>query len=150
MFFPPPRFLALLLPAIAGAAAFAVTTQVSADKPVINFHLPNFTPEGYRSWLVRGSEGHYLPKQNRIEVKELTLSVFTGKSDDKLVSMMLSPAATVLLDESVVTSDSTIRVIDDDFEATGTGWRYEYKNKRTLIRKNVRVTFKAELSDFLK
>lgn len=143
------RFLTLLLPAVVGVVAYGASTQISSNKPVINFRLPNFTPEGYRAWLVRGSEGHYFPKDNRIEVKELTLSVFSGKSDDRLTMMMLSPAATVLPSESVVTSESTIRVINDDFEATGIGWRYDHKDKKTIIQKKVHVTFQAELKDFL-
>ena len=131
-------------------AALAATTQISPDKPVINFRLPSFTPEGYRRWLVRGSEAYYLAKENQINVKELTLSVFSGKSDDKLMTMILSPSAKVLPAESIVTGDSTIRVINDDFEATGIGWRYADKEKKTTIQKKVRVSFKAEIKDFLK
>jgi len=63
--------------------------------------------------------------------------------------MILSPTATVLTNDAVVTGDSTIRVINDDFEATGTGWRYEYKTKKTLMKKNVRVVLQAEFKDFL-
>lgn len=147
--FPLKRFLPFLLPVVVGVAAYGASTQISSNKPVINFRLPNFTPEGYRAWLVRGSEGHYFPKDNRIEVKELTLSVFSGKSDDRLTLMMLSPTATVLPAESVVTSESTIRVINDDFEATGIGWRYDHKTQKTIIQKKVHVTLQAELKDFL-
>jgi LPS export ABC transporter protein LptC len=141
-------FLSCLL-AIA-AVAFAATTQISPDKPVINFRLPNFTPEGYRSWLVRGSQAQYLPKNNEVDVKDLTLSVFSGKSDDKMTTMILSPTAKVLPDKSLVVSDSTIRVINDDFEATGTGWRYDHKERKTTIDKKVRVTLHGEIKNFLK
>jgi lipopolysaccharide export system protein LptC len=144
------RLLFLFWPAAAGVMAFAATTQISSDKPVINFRLPNFTPEGYRSWLVRGSEARYLPQGNEVDVKDLTLSVFSGKSDDKLTTMILSPSAKVLPSESLVTSESTIRVINDDFEATGTGWRYDHKERRTIIQKKVRVTLHGEINNFLK
>jgi lipopolysaccharide export system protein LptC len=144
------RTLTLLLPVAAAVAALAATTQISPDKPVVNFRLPNFTPDGYRSWLVRGSEGYYLAKENQIDVKDLTLSIFSGMSDDKLMTMILSPSAKVLPNESIVTGESTIRVINDDFEATGTGWRYEHKDKKIIIRKKVRVTFRAEFKDILK
>lgn len=130
--------------------AFAATSQISPDKPVINFRLPNFTPEGYRSWLVRGSQAQYLPTNNEVDVKDLTLSLFSGKSDDKLTTMILSPAAKVLPDKSQVISDSTIRVINDDFEATGTGWRYDHKERKTTIDKKVRVTLHGEINNFLK
>ena len=150
MRFSPPRFLGPWLALFAGVAAFAATTQISPNKPVINFRLPNFTAEGYRSWLVRGSEARYLAKENQIDVKELTLSIFSGKSDDKLMTMVLSPTAKVFPAESVVSGDSTIRVINDEFEATGIGWRYAHKDKKILIQKNVRVSFNAEFKDFLK
>ncbi len=144
------RFLILLLPLAAGLSARADTTQISPDKPVINFRLPSFTPDGFRSWLVRGSEAYFLPKENQIDIMELTLSLFSGKSDGKLVTLILSPKAKVLPEESVVTGESTIRVINDDYEATGTDWRYEHKNKKILISKKVRVAFSAEFKDFLK
>jgi lipopolysaccharide export system protein LptC len=150
VFFSRNRLLLCLLPLATAVPAFAASTEISADKPVINFRLPNFTPDGYRAWLVRGSEAFYLSKENQINVKELTLSVFSGKSDDKLMTMILSPTARVFPKESVVTGDSTIRVINDDFEATGTGWRYAHKEKKTIIQKKVRVSFRAEFKDFLK
>ena len=150
MLFYSKRLFALLLPLAAGATAFAATTQIAPDKPVINFRLPNFTPEGFRAWLVRGSEAYYLPKENQIDVKELTLSIFSGKSDGKLVTMVLSPSAKVLPAEAVVTGESTIRVINDEYEATGTGWRYTHKDKKISINKKVRVSFTAELTEILK
>jgi len=137
--------LSLLLP----AAACPATTSISADRPVINFRLPTFTPDGFRSWLVRGSEARFTAG-NQIEITGLTLTIFTGRADDKIETMILSPAARVLPDEALVTGAGTIRVINDDFEASGTDWRYLHKEKRVSINKNVHVTFRAELKDFLK
>lgn len=133
-----------------GVAALAANTQISPDKPVVNFSLPNFTPEGDRAWLVRGSEAYFLAKENQIDVKELTLSIFSGKSDGKLQTMILSPSAKVRPTDSTVTGTSTIRVINDDFEATGLGWSYAHKDKKITIDKKVRVSFRAEFKDFLK
>ena len=141
----PHKLLLLLLPVV----ALAATTQVSTDKPIINFRLPTFTPDGYRSWLVRGSEARFAAG-NQIDIVELTLTIFTGKADDRIETMILSPAARVLTDESLVTGQGTIRVINDDFEASGTDWRYTHKQKRVSINQNVHVTFRTELKDFLK
>ena len=140
------KFLLVVLPA---AAALAATTQISTDKPIINFRLPTFTPDGHRSWLVRGSEARFA-SQDQIDVKELTLSIFSSQADDKIDTMILSPTATVLPSEAVITGQDTIRVINDDFEATGSGWRYQHKEKSVSIARNVRVVFHAELKDFLK
>jgi LPS export ABC transporter protein LptC len=139
------KFLLLLLPLAAGAA----TTQISTDKPVINFRLPMFTPEGYRAWLVRGTEARFTAR-NQIDLTGLTLTIFTGQADDRIETMILSPSARVQPDEQVVTGDGTIRVINDQFEASGTGWRFVHKEKKVSIRRNVRVTFRAEFKDLLK
>ena len=141
----PKQFSLLLLPLV----SLAATTQISSDKPIINFRLPTFTPEGHRSWLVRGSEASFA-SQDQINVKELTLSIFSGKADDKVETMILSPTATVLPADAVITGEGTIRVINDEFEATGSGWRYAHKEKRVSITRNVRVLFNTELKDFLK
>ena len=140
-----PLFLTLL------AAAAAATTEISTDKPIINFRSSTFTAEGFRSWLIRGSEAQVLPAKNQITIKELTLSVFPGKADnEKVETMILSPTAEVHTADSIVTGPDTIRVINDQFEATGTAWTYFHKEKRVSIACNVRVTFRAELKDFLK
>ncbi len=140
------RILLSLLPA---AAALAANTQISTDKPILNFRLPAFSPEGYRAWLVRGSEARYIG-ENQIDIKELTLSVFSGRADEKVDTLILSPAAVVHPADAVVTGPSRIRVINDQFEASGTEWHYAQKDKKVSIAKNVRVTFQAEFKDFLK
>ncbi len=146
--FLPKRFLAFFLPAVV-AAAWAASTEIALDRPIINFRLPAFTPDGFRSWLVRGSEASFA-SQDQINVKQLTLSIFTGKAGDKVETMILSPTAVVLPGEMVATGDNSIRVINDEFEATGSVWRYAHKEQRVTITRNVRVVFNTELKDFLK
>jgi lipopolysaccharide export system protein LptC len=141
--------LGVVLPAAAVVVAWAASTQVSTDKPIINFSLPTFTADGHRSWLVRGSEAR-IAGQNIIDVRGLTLSIFSGKADEKVETMILSPKARVLPGESIVTGEDTIRVINDQFEANGSDWRYAHNEKRVNIAKNVRVVFNSELKDFLK
>jgi hypothetical protein len=142
------RFLLLLV--LLPAAAWAANTQVSSEKPIINFSLPAFTPDGFRSWLVRGSEGRYLPKQNQIEVRELNLSIFSGLADNRVDTIIVSPVAIVTPAASVVSGPTTIRVINDQFEATGSDWRYGHKDRKITIAKHVRITFRAEFTDLLK
>lgn len=141
-------FLVFFLPV---AVLRAESTQVSTEKPIINFRSSTFTPEGFRSWLLRGSEAQVLPAKNQITIKELTLSVFPGKGDnEKVETMILSPTAEVHTADAVVNGPDTLRVINDQFEATGTGWTYSHKEKRVSITRNVRVTFRVELKDILK
>ena len=139
----------LLLCLVPATLVLGAGTQFATDRPVINFRLPWFTDEGYRAWMVRGSEARYA-NENRIGIKDLTLSIFTGQADEKVDTVILSPNAVVHPNDSVVTGSSTIRVINDQFEASGVDWRYAHKDKKVSIGKNVRVTFQAEFKDFLK
>lgn len=145
----PSLFKKLLLGLTPVAAAWAANTQISTDKPIVNFRLPAFTPEGHRAWLVRGSEARFA-NENQIGIKELTLSVFSGRADEKVETLILSPTAEVHPAEAVITGPDSIRVINDQFEASGSHWRYEHRSKKVSIGRNVRVTFRAEFKDYLK
>ncbi|MBA3848946.1 MAG: hypothetical protein C0502_02995 [Opitutus sp.] len=141
-------FFALLLAATAPAQ---VSTRISSDAPVVNFRLPTFTPEGHREWLVRGTEAR-MRSPEEIDVRELTLTVFAGDATDKITTMILAPVAKVLPDDRTVTGPESIRVINDEFEASGAEWRVHQAAERTVeisMRRNVRVTFRAELKNLL-
>lgn len=124
------------------------TTRIATDAPIVNFRLPTFTPQGYRQWLVRGTEARLISTKE-IDIRELTLTVFTGDESDRIETMILSPTAKVLTEPQIVSGSGTIRVIRDDLDATGTDWTYNHQEKRVSMRKNVRVTFRAELKNFL-
>ncbi len=141
------RFVPLFL-ALAGAA-LAAGTQIATDKPIINFRVPEFTPEGNRAWLVRGSEARYIG-ENHVDVKELNLAVFTGLPDGKVETLILSPSAQVRIGDLVASGHDTIRVINDRFEATGSEWVYAHKEKKVSIARNVHVVLHTQLKDLLK
>ena len=145
----PSHLKIFLLLLVSTATALAANTRISADAPIVNFRLPAFTPEGHRAWLVRGSEARFAG-ENLINIKELTLSVFSGLADEKVDTLILSPTAEVRPAEALITGPDTIRVINDQFEAVGRNWRYEHKSKKVSIGRNVRVTFRAEFKDYLK
>jgi hypothetical protein len=134
--------------AAAAAAAGQVTTRITSDAPIVNFRLPTFTAEGHREWLVRGSEAR-MPSLQEVDVRELTLTIFTGDASERIDTMILSPVAKVLTEPQVVTGSEAIRVLNDEFEASGADWRYDHRAKRISIRKDVRVAFRAELKNLL-
>lgn len=142
------RFASALLFAAALTASAQVSTRVSSDAPIVNFRLPTFTEAGHRAWLVRGSEAKLISARE-IDVNELTMTVFSGDATERIRTMILSPVARLLPEEQVVFGPSSIRVIDDEFEASGEDWRYEHQEKRVSIRKNVRVAFRAQLKSLL-
>jgi len=143
---PFPSLLVCLLAALPGLAA---TTQIAPDKPIVNFRLPDFTPEGNRAWLVRGSEARY-QKEGLIDIIGLNLSIFTGLPDGKVETLILSPSARVLPNDQLVRGSESIRVINDRFEATGSDWSYAHRDKKVSIGKNVRVVLHTQLKDILK
>jgi hypothetical protein len=141
----PKLILFLFLPALAAQAA---NTQVAPDEPIVNFRLPEFTPEGNRSWLVRGSEARYASRE-QVEIKGLNLAIYTGLPDGRVETHILSPAAQVRPGEMLVRGSDTIRVINDRFEATGSEWNYSHREKKISIGKNVHVILHTQLKDIL-
>lgn len=129
--------------AVSGLAA----TKLS-DQPVVNFRLPTFTPEGHRDWLFRGSEARYLDA-NHVDVKEMTITVFSGTADNRVDTQILSPAAKLALQDQVATGNSAIRVISDRLEVSGENWSYHHKEKKIRLGKNVRTVIQAEIKNFL-
>ncbi len=129
-------------------AVQAASTQVTPDQPIVNFRLPEFTPEGNRSWLVRGSEARYANRE-QVEIKGLNLAIYTGLPDGRVETHILSPSAQVRPGEMFVRGSDTIRVINDRFEATGSDWTYHHREKKISIGKNVHVILHTQLKDFL-
>lgn len=124
-------------------------TAFTANAPIVNFRVPTFTREGFRSWLLSGSEGHYV-NANQLDITDLNLTVFDGTAANRVESVFLSPSATALVDVGQVRGPDRLRLITDDFEATGEDWRYDHRAKKVSIYKNVRVVFHAQLKDMLR
>jgi LPS export ABC transporter protein LptC len=144
-----PFRLSVLLAVIVLSAPAQNSTHVATGAPIVNFRLPSFTADGHRAWLVRGSEAQ-ITDQNEVAVKQLTMSVFANDGSDRIESIMLSPQALVVPSEQVASGTEAIRVISDNFEATGIGWHYDHKTKIVSIYHHVRVTLQTELKDILK
>ncbi|HUJ42919.1 MAG TPA: hypothetical protein VLW52_04850 [Opitutaceae bacterium] len=143
--------LCVLSPAAAGflRGADERPTALTTDAPIINFSVPTFTKEGFRSWLLRGSEGLFVG-EDQIAVTNLNLTVFTGDASDHVDAVFLSPTATAFLHEARVRGPGRVRLINDDLEATGEDWSYDHRQKKVSIRKSVHVVFHAELKDVLR
>lgn len=142
-----PALVALAL-ALTLALSAQSPTRVSSEAPILNWRLPSFTPEGFRESLVRGTEARLLADGN-VDLTDLTLTLFSRDASNRVETILLSQSARVLSRDRAVTGDGAIRVINDQFEATGLGWRYDHETKKVSLRKNVRVVFRAELTDIL-
>ena len=127
------------------------STELTAAAPVEQFTVNQFTPEGYRLWLVRGAEGRIVKPGEQFDVTDLHLTTFTGDAAERVESILLSAAATVLLREKVANGGGRVRLINyaDHFEVTGEDWTYDQTQKKVSIRKNVRVVFRTRLNEVL-
>jgi hypothetical protein len=141
--------LALGCGLLALAPLQAAGPQVPANAPILNFSLPSFNEQGFRTMLVRGREAVVVSK-TEARLRDMTLTVFSGDAAARVETVFVSPAATVRLDERVVFGEDSVRVVNDKFELLGTDWRYEHDAKRILIRAGARVVFQTEIRDLLR
>jgi hypothetical protein len=136
---------------IAGRAqAPQPTPPPSVAVPAKNWVLPLFTAkDGFRSMTLRGSEVKPVGTA-RVEVVDLSITVFSGDAAAVVETMLLSPAASFFPKEKRATGEKTVRLIRDDIELVGEGWAYDHEGKRVSLARNVRVVFRAQLNDILK
>jgi hypothetical protein len=135
---------ALLVPGLGGSAQ-----DLASSPPARNWTLPLFTKEGFREMTIRGDEVHPLTS-DRIDIKGMNITVFSGHADARVDSVLLSLEATFLINEKIAHGDKTVRLVRDDIEVTGDVWTYYYNEKKVLISKRAHVVYHAALPDILK
>lgn len=138
---------ALFLAFFVSLAALASGQPITATTPVQNFKLPTFTPEGYRSMLLRGSSATV--STGAINLTDMNLTLFAGDATNAVETVILSPVATASPDTGLVRGSDTVRMIRDDIEITGTGWSYDQRHKKVSISRDARIVYRAQLPDLL-
>jgi len=98
--------------------------------------------------LIESSEAIVAPSQ--IELTNLNLTLFDGTDRNAIETILLSPQATALTDEETISGEGLVRIIRDDVEITGTGWRYEHARRKVSIAKHTRIRFQSSLPDLLR
>lgn len=157
--------LRLLLGLLAACAALGSSTLLSRAQtpksapsvsappvavPAKNWVLPLFTAkDGFRTMTLRGSEVRPIGTE-RVEVTDLSITVFSGDAAATVETMLLSPAASFFPKAKRATGEKSVRLIRDDIEVTGEGWIYDHDGKKVSLARNVRVVFRAQLNDILK
>ena len=137
-------FAVLLLALVLPPARFAAAVTAPARDCI----LPLFTKEGPRSMTARGTEARALADE-RFQVSDLNLTLFTGDVSMTVDTIILSPAATFLPDEQRAFGTQHVRFIRDEVEASGREWTYDHRQKKISLHGDVRITFQAELTDLL-
>jgi hypothetical protein len=129
-------------------AALLVMAAVATGTAGINFSLPLFDMAGRRTHLLRGSEARYLGDEN-IEVTNMNLTLFRNAPENEVDAVLLSPRARFHVPTHEVEGDAGVRLVSDEFEASGNTWSYLDGEKRISIEGEVRVVIRAELQSIL-
>jgi len=135
--------------AFLGAALAGLAQDSAVAPPAKNWTLPLFTKEGYRQMTLKGFEVHPVTS-NQVDIVGLDVTVFSGGPEARVDTVILSPAATFMINEKVARGDQSVRMVRDDVDVTGVGWTYYYNEKKVLIARNAHVVFHAGLPQLLK
>jgi len=135
--------------ALIGLCPSARSQDIAVAPPARNWTLPLFTREGFRQMTLRGDEVRPMTS-DRIDIIGMNVTVFSGKADGRIDSVLLSPEASFLINEKVASGQKTVRLIRDDIDVTGEVWTYSYNEKKVLISKHAHVVFHSALPDILK
>lgn len=141
--------LVMLPTAIAAPARPEIPRRVSSPTPVLNFSLPVFNETGYHTLLIRGHQAS-LRDSSRIELVNMTLTVFSGDETRTVETVLLSPLAVVFPQQESVEGPGTVRLVRDDVEVTGADWSYDHPAKKILINQRTRIVFQASLPNLLR
>ena len=148
------RRLFLSLFALGLPASSPSASQVSdspAGSPANNWEMTLFTKEGPRSMTLRGSEVRFFGT-NRFDVVDFSITIYSGKADAQVDTILLSPYATFLAGDNRdyrANGDKSVRFIREDMEITGEQWTYLHTQRKVTIQKNSRVVFHTPLPDLI-
>ncbi|MBM3843958.1 MAG: hypothetical protein FJ397_11975 [Verrucomicrobia bacterium] len=146
---PPPAVPPPPAPAATAAAVPAAAGPALPDSPAVNWVLPIFSDrEGHRLMKLQGTEVR--PVDGRIAITNLMITTFTGDARAAVDSILLSPRAVFSPKDHTARGEQTVRFIQDDVEVTGTRWAYEHAAKKVSLEGDVRVTFRARITDILR
>lgn len=133
----------------AEAAEGAPQKKLSLSAPIHDFSLPLFTKEGFRTLLLLGGEARF-ENLERITIRNMQLTLFTGDATEKIDTIFISAAATFFPELRRAEGDAGVRIVGDEAEMSGDRWSYDHNLKKVVLDGRVRVIFRAQLDAFLK
>jgi len=139
----------------AALTAGGATPGASPAAPAKNWVLPLFTDTGNHSMTLRGTEVRPVDA-DRIDVVELNMTIFSGDAAARVVTVLLSPAATFFTRENRASGGQSVRVLrfrDDGqiaAEITGEDWTFAQAGEKVSIRRRAHVVFRQQLTNILK
>jgi hypothetical protein len=144
-----PRAAFLCALALTLGAVSASSADLAIEPVVHNWGEAFFSKEGFHTYTLRGTEMKPEGKA-QVDVKNLTIIVWSGDKLTKVDTTIVSPEATFLLEKKFAFGKKAVRVVRDDFDVTGEDWTYDLAQKKVSIAHHTRVVFKATMPDILK
>ena len=120
--------------------------------PIVNFKLPLFNDDGYRTGYLRGAEGVYA-NESDIRITDMELSQYSGDAQDAVIGAMESPEALFRYDKtgrSHASGAGSIMIENDTFRLTGEDWIWQEENNRVVINQNVRIIIFDQIGTIIK
>lgn len=159
------RGCAALTLALAPAAAWAAHAPADTDNPssdnlIISpahgWVLPIFTPDGYRSLILRGDEVR-LRRNDRIDLQDVTIILFSGTAAETETTLISSPEASYFRAKNLASGPTLVFVqrFADNSQLSGADWTYQFAKgakgarEKLIIRRDARVVLQQQIHDFL-
>lgn len=120
--------------------------------PAHDWVLPLFSPEGYRTFVLRGDVATITEDGDRIDVQDLNITRFSGDAANEITTSVLSPQATYFPKRSFAQGPAGVRILRlrEGAELSGEDWTYDFVREKISLRRNVHIILPIALNDFLK
>lgn len=140
----------LCLALLQGGGNLAHAQKMVPDAPVLNFKLPMFGEDGYKTWDLQGEEGLYISPEE-LEVEKMTLRIFATGDPVEPQTLIESPHATIYPQRSEATGKQAIYITErgGTFAIFGRDWLWNGREHTITIRRDARVTFRESLGSII-
>jgi hypothetical protein len=127
----------------------AQNARVSTSAAVKDYSISFFSDAGYHKMRVEGGSAD-LKDRNKIQLENMTLTLFSGQADRSVESVLMAPVAVLQPDTEMVSGSDAVRLIRDDLELFGEDWSYDHRARKIHLRRNAKIIFNANLAEYLK
>jgi hypothetical protein len=117
-----------------------VLAQTADRQVVTDFRVPEYDDQGKLKNLLRG-DFVTIPNQGPIEVHQLNYQVFNGATQAEL--QITAPLCFYDRDQGTATSTGAVRIARPDVIITGTGFDFDRRSERVVIKSKVQVVLKG-------
>ncbi len=130
----------------------SIVLAQTPNAPIVNFKLPLFNDQGYRTGYLRGEQGIYV-NASEIRILGMELSQYTGDERDMVIGTMESPEALFRFDKnkkSIASGPGTIKLENDTFRLTGEDWIWQENKNQLVINKNAKIVLFDQIGNLIK